>query len=646
MRKRIIFATALCLTIASPAYNVQAATNVAQEVKQEGTIRGKVIDNTGEPVIGANVTVKGTTNGTITDIDGNFTLTNAKGTLVISFIGYKTVEVPIAGKNTINVKLQEDSELLDEVVITGYGSAPKASLTSAITQVKGEDVFKNRGIANTTVALQGEVPGLVVTRSSTRPGSEGAAIKIRGDVSLNGNDPLVIIDGVAGSLSELNSMDGNDIENISVLKDASAAIYGARSASGVILVTTKRGKKGKAQVSYSGTVSRTINGIQAPLTNNQEWLDMFFEAQYYDTAASNPNLTDPREIYQNINWWIFNSFGGGSVAKNSKGEWKPNYKDIDPDTNAPMMYKGDKLFNALRTGRSLFAQNGSKIESWMPNNYMLDAFYGQATSHKHSVSISGADEKFAYRASLSYSDAQSQLKVAEDGEKKYGARLNTDYQPTDFLKFETGMSYEKRDVTTPSTDVGGGYFDPWFWALLNENGDAYDTFSGNRNPYGGLLQGGRNNTSLATFRATGKVTFDFDKWVKGFDISATGAYKLVREDYTEQKNAVQYYDWVGNPTGNKQGPGSLKEQNKKWENVTLGAFANYDRTFMNVHHVKAMLGMSAEQETYKQIGAVRKMGPLYPGSDLVDLDVWVNGTNNEAYGGQSSWGFVSYPLEL
>ena len=251
MRKRIIFATALCLTIASPAYNVQAATNVAQEVKQEGTIRGKVIDNTGEPVIGANVTVKGTTNGTITDIDGNFTLTNAKGTLVISFIGYKTVEVPIAGKNTINVKLQEDSELLDEVVITGYGSAPKASLTSAITQVKGEDVFKNRGIANTTVALQGEVPGLVVTRSSTRPGSEGAAIKIRGDVSLNGNDPLVIIDGVAGSLSELNSMDGNDIENISVLKDASAAIYGARSASGVILVTTKRGKKGKAQVSYA-----------------------------------------------------------------------------------------------------------------------------------------------------------------------------------------------------------------------------------------------------------------------------------------------------------------------------------------------------------------------------------------------------------
>ena len=198
--------------------------------REKYTITGKVIEDSGEPIIGANVIVKGTTNGVITDIDGNFVLNNAKGTLVISYIGYKTVELPIGDKTNFNVKLVEDSELLSEVVVTGYGVAKKASLTSAISQVKGDDVFKNRGIANTTLALQGEVPGLVVTRSSTRPGSEGAAIKIRGDVSMNGNDPLIIIDGVAGSLSELNSMDGNDIENISVLKDASAAIYGARSA--------------------------------------------------------------------------------------------------------------------------------------------------------------------------------------------------------------------------------------------------------------------------------------------------------------------------------------------------------------------------------------------------------------------------------
>lgn len=134
--------------------------------------------------------------------------------------------------------------MLDEVVVVGYGAQKKASLTSSISQIKGDEAFKNKGIANATVALQGEVPGLTITRTSTRPGSEGAEMKIRGDISVNGkSSPLVIIDGITGSLDELNAMDASDIENISVLKDASAAIYGARSASGVVLVTTKRGKK-------------------------------------------------------------------------------------------------------------------------------------------------------------------------------------------------------------------------------------------------------------------------------------------------------------------------------------------------------------------------------------------------------------------
>lgn len=143
MRKKFIFAAALCLITLSPVYNVNAAVQVTQEIQQDGqTIRGKVIDNTGEPVIGANVTIKGTTNGVITDIDGNFVLNNAKGILVISFVGYKTQEIPIAGKTTINVQLQEDSELLDEVVVTGYGAQKKASLTSAISQIKGDEAFE------------------------------------------------------------------------------------------------------------------------------------------------------------------------------------------------------------------------------------------------------------------------------------------------------------------------------------------------------------------------------------------------------------------------------------------------------------------------------------------------------------------------
>ena len=551
-----------------------------------------------------------------------------------SYIGYQTQEVSISGKSNLLIRLSEDSEVLDEVVVTGYGVQKKASLTSAISQIKGEEAFKNKGIANATVALQGEIPGLTITRSSTRPGSEGAAMKIRGDISVNGNSsPLIIIDGIYGSLDELNAMDASDIENISVLKDASAAIYGARSASGVVLVTTKRGKKGKAQITYNGSISRTIDGIQPPITTNAEWLDMFFEAQYNDARAVRPNLTDPRDIYQNMDWWIFKSFGGPTLDES----------DIDPETGAPTIYRGYKLFNALRSGQILTLRNGTKVERWDPNTYMQDYLYGQATSHKHNISISGADDKFSYRASLGYAENNSQLKVAEDGEKKYSARLNADYQALDFLKFETNMAYEKRDIVNPSTDVGAGYFDPWFWPIWNENGDVYDTFSGSRNPVGGLTQGGQNKNSLTTFRGGLKATLDFSKWgLEGLTLSGTGNYKLVRRDQQKVYNKVQYYDWVGTKTGNKQGPGSLEEIMEKWENITLGGFINYDRIFKEKHSVSAMLGMTAEQETSKKVGAKRNQGPMYPGSDLTDLDVWVSGDNNGAYGGQSSWGFVSY----
>lgn len=635
MKKENIFATALFLSLLVPAAETIYATESVQTVLQQGrTITGKVTDQNGDPIIGANVIVKGTSNGVITDMDGNFVLQNASGKLVISYIGYQSQEVSIAGKDNLFIRLSEDSEILDEVVVTGYGVQKKASLTSAISQIKGEEAFKNKGIANATVALQGEIPGLTITRTSTRPGSENATMKIRGDISVNGSSsPLIIIDGMSGSLDELNAMDASNIENISVLKDASAAIYGARSASGVVLVTTKRGKKGKAQITYNGSVSRTIDGIQPPITTNSEWLDMFFEAQYNDVQATHPNLTDPRDIYQNMDWWVFNSFGGPTLDES----------DIDPETGAPTIYKGNKLFNALRSGKVLTLRNGDKIERWNPNVYLQDYLYGQATSQKHSISISGADDKFSYRVSLGYSNNKSQLKVAEDGEKKYSARLNADYQAFDFLKFETNMSYEKRDIVNPSTDVGAGYMDPWFWTVFNENGDAYDTFSGNRNPLGGLLQGGQNKNSFTTFRGSLKATIDFARWgLQGLSLSGTGNYKLAQRNTQNVYNKVQYYDWVGTETGNKNGPGSLEEIIEKWENITLGAFINYDRIFNEKHSVSAMLGMTAEQETSKKVGAKRNQGPMYPGSDLTDLDVWISGDNNNAYGGQSSWGFVSY----
>lgn len=636
MNKNIILTAVL--TLMSPmAANANTETTSVQRVQQnEVQLKGTVSDERGEAIIGATITVKGTKNATVTDFDGNFTLNNPSGVIVVTYIGYLTQEIKYTGQKTISISLKEDNSLLDEVVVTGYGVAKKASLTSAISQIKGDEVYKDRGVGSTTVALQGEIPGLTVTRTSTRPGNEAAAMQIRGDISINGSSaPLIIIDGVTGSLDELNSLNGSDIESISVLKDASAAIYGARAASGVVLVTTKRGKQGKAVITYNGAISRTVNGIQAPMTNNQEWLDMFYEAQFNDMRVTS-GLTDPTEIHNNINWWIFNSFGGATLDET----------DIDPATGAPRIYRGEPLYNALREGKTLTLQNGDKVERWEPSNYLMDALYGQATSQKHNLSISGADDKFGYRLSLGYEKAQSQLKVADDGQKKWSARLNADYQATKQMKFETNISFEKRDVNTPSTDVGAGWYDPWFWTILNENGDPYDTFSGNRNPVGGLTKGGKDKYRLTTFRGSLKATYDLSQLVKGLSLSASGAYKLVQSNDQKTQNKIQYYDWVGTMTGNRQGPGSITETDKRWENITLGGFANYERTFAEKHNVFAMIGMTAEQETYKGITASRSQGPLYEDSGLADLDVWESGTNNGASGGQNSWGLVSYLTRL
>ncbi len=613
------------------AFTLLFISTLSVIVFAQNKITGRVTEPEGEAIIGASVFVKGTSNGTITDLNGNFSLSADKGTLVVSYVGYQTQEISITGKTTFNIYLREDSKMLDDIVVVGYGTQRKASLTSAISQIKGEEVFKDRGINNVSVALQGEIPGLVVTRSTTRPGSEGAAIKIRGDVSVNGNSsPLVLIDGIAGSLDELNQMEPNDIENISVLKDASAAIYGARSASGVLLVTTKRGKKGAAKITYNGAFSTTIDGIQPQVTTNAQWLEMFYEAQYQDARANNPTVTTHADLKPLINWWIL---GTGSVLPGVDANGKS--------------YERDVLWQALHDGQTLVLTNSGKTYRYEPGHYLMDELYGQAFSQKHSVSISGGDDKFGYMASLGYSNNKSQLKVADDGEKKYSGRLNMDYQANKTLKLEAGMSYEKRDISTPSTDVGNGYYDPWFWPIQNEYGHYYDTF-GFRNVVGGLVDGGRINTGFATFRSNLKATFDLSILTEGLSVSAAGGYKTVEKNIQSTKNYIYYYDWVDVLTKKRtdSGSGTLSEELNKWENITLGGFANYDRKFNEVHHVSAMLGMTGEQENWKKVYAARKMGPLYEGSDLTDLNVWVSGTNNEASGGQSSWAFLSYMTRL
>lgn len=233
---------------------------------QGGTIsvRGNVKDNSNEPVISASVVVKGTTNGTMTDLDGNYQIANvpSNGILVFSFLGYRTIEIPVAGKSQIDVVLQDNTELLDEVVVIGYGSVKKSDLSGSVVAIKAEEINKG-AITSPQQMLQGKVSGLFVQPGNGAPGS-GSTIRIRSGASLSAsNDPLIVIDGIPtsndaapGTPNALATINPNDIETFTVLKDASAtAIYGSRASNGVIIITTKKGSQGKAKISYSSTYS-------------------------------------------------------------------------------------------------------------------------------------------------------------------------------------------------------------------------------------------------------------------------------------------------------------------------------------------------------------------------------------------------------
>ena len=219
---------------------------VSTTVMAQGKVSGTVVDASGEPIIGASVIVKGSSTGTVTDFDGTFTLANAPqdATLVFSYVGYRTQNVALDGKSQINVTLEEDRQLLDEVVVVGYGVQRKSDVTGALTRV-GEKELNAKPVSNAFEALQGKAAGVDIT-SSERPGSVGG-IMIRGTRSLNASTaPLYVVDGVPLQAGGIETLNPRDIESIDILKDASStAIYGSRGANGVVLITTKRGQEGK-----------------------------------------------------------------------------------------------------------------------------------------------------------------------------------------------------------------------------------------------------------------------------------------------------------------------------------------------------------------------------------------------------------------
>ena len=297
---------------------VQATTIVQQQTKKQ--VSGNVTDATGESIIGANIVEVGTTNGTVTDIDGNFSLlVENNATLKITYIGYLEQVINTSGRNSFRIILQEDTKALDELVVIGYGTRQRKSITGAVDQVNS-DMFEDRPVSNAVQALQGASANLIIQQKSMNPNDNNLSINIRGVSTMGNNDPLIVIDGLISSTNTLNSINQNDIENISVLKDAgSAAIYGSRSANGVILVTTKKGsKQGKPVVRLSG-----LAGYQVPEILYQPvegWQNAMYRNQANINAGSDPIYTPAqiRDLYdhQSEEYWYFNKIMQKGLQQN------------------------------------------------------------------------------------------------------------------------------------------------------------------------------------------------------------------------------------------------------------------------------------------------------------------------------------------
>ena len=256
---RLSLLLALAVTVGSPQW-ASASNGMTKTTQQNGTVKGRVIDGNGEPIIGASVQVKGMeSTGTISNLDGTFSISGVtSGMLIVSYVGYETREVKFTSGQELTVALKEDQQALSEVVVVGYGTQKKANLTGSVASVNFNDVA-NIPVANTSTMLQGRLPGVVLQTNGAQAGHDDPEIRVRGVGTLGSgskNNPMVLIDGIESSISQMSALAAEDIESVSVLKDAaSAAIYVVRAANGVILVTTKRGADMRPTITYSGSIA-------------------------------------------------------------------------------------------------------------------------------------------------------------------------------------------------------------------------------------------------------------------------------------------------------------------------------------------------------------------------------------------------------
>ena len=576
-------------TLSAMAYSEESMTQVSEITQQNRTVKGNVTDANGTPIIGANVMEKGTTNGTITDIDGNFSLNvSPNATLVISYIGYKSQEVSAAelqgGKQKITLK--EDSEIMDEVIVVGYGTQKKATLTGSVSQVGGEDL-KKVAAANLTNTLAGKTAGIIANTRSGEPGEDNADILIRGKGTLGSTSPLIVVDGIADrSFSHLNP---EDIESISVLKDASAAIYGARAANGVILVTTKRGKEGKISVNYNGSYS-----ISQP-TKIPEMLNAYQYATYVNEYDA-----DPRHDQAGITY---------------SDEVLQHYLNHDD----PINYPDTDWWNEV-------------AKSW-------------AGKTQHSLSISGGTDKISFYTSAQYMWQDAIYKNSAQDYKQFQLMSNIDAQINKSIRFSLDIlgRQEQRQRGIYTTPYLFTYFLSTFpgSAPYYPNGLPRVGYDGVTRNAAIMVtdQPGSNNYTTNVINIKPLLHVDLDFITKG--LYAEG-YAAIDYTFSDGKQINQPYDlyYYDNATQEYQnrrsdtGQISLNDWATRYSTITLNARIGYERTFNDSHKVNAFVAYEQSKYNYHTLSGYRTnflsntLMDLFAGSD-VPADKDNNGSSDK-----------------
>lgn len=542
-----------------------------QTVDKGISVTVKVTDKAGA-MPGAGILVKGTTNGQITGADGTATLTNVApdAVLVVTFVGYQTVEVPVKGRANVSVTL-EDSLTLDEIVVVGYGTQKKANLTGAVDQV-GSETFEGRSNANLTQMLQGQIPNLNLKFKDGRPNSS-PSYNIRGTTSIGqGGSALILIDGVEGDPSLLNP---NDIESVSVLKDAaSSAIYGSRAPYGVVLITTKTARQGKPTVSYQANLTfEQPTTIPDYVSNGYTWADHFYKAYY------NYNLSNPSGINKTMEF---------STA------WLAEYQRRNETGNYEVLVSDGSIGTA---GRWLYFIEGEDYIGKLYRNHM--------TSQTHNISVSGSDDKFDYYVSGRYygNNGIFDTDVNPESYKILNGRMKMGYKVTPWLRISNNTDISWTKYVMPQTySEGNGNI----WRNIADEGHPCSpiwnpdgtlshsaVYSVGDYLYGHSNRGYINRQVKTTFAAQAKFLDD------RLRLNADFTYRNKDFNTTVKKVKSEFSRYEGVTETISGTQSYLSETIRNYEYLATNEYVEFEDTFAGKHYFKALLGYNYEQETYK-----------------------------------------------